>query len=62
MIGKCCSCGKIRWIFKNKNDTGYNQKACWKCYKQSAIYAKEYFNKNNKINLDFHPKENNLQY
>ena len=53
MIGKCCSCGKIRWIFKNKNDTGYNQKACWKCYKQSAIYAKEYFNKNNKINLDF---------
>lgn len=45
MIGKCACCKKIRWIFKNKNDTGYNQKMCYKCYRQSIIYAKEYLNK-----------------
>ena len=45
MIGKCACCKKFRWIFKNKNDTGYNQKMCYKCYRQSIIYAKEYLNK-----------------
>ena len=32
ILSKCICCKKIRWIFKNKNDKGYNQKMCRKCY------------------------------
>ena len=41
MIGKCSCCKKIKWIFKNKKDTLYNQKACWKCYCNSVEVARE---------------------
>lgn len=41
MIGKCCCCNKIKWIFKNKNDGGYNHKMCGKCYDNSIRLAIE---------------------
>lgn len=42
MIGRCSCCKKIKWIFKNKYDGGYNQKACWKCYCNSIEEAKNF--------------------
>lgn len=41
MISRCCCCKKIKWIFKNRYDTTYNQKACWKCYCNSVKVAKK---------------------
>lgn len=41
MINRCCSCKKIRWIYKNRIDVGYNQRACESCYKKSIELAKE---------------------
>lgn len=32
MLGRCTCCKRIKWMHKNKNDLGYNQKLCWKCY------------------------------
>lgn len=42
MLGKCTCCKKIKWIYKNKNDIGYNQKACWKCYSESVKEAQKF--------------------
>ena len=41
MIGRYYSCKKIKLIYKNKIDAGYNQKACESCYKKSIELAKE---------------------
>ena len=46
MIGKCSCCKKIKWIYKNKHDGGYNQKACWKCYCNSIEIAKNFHKEN----------------
>jgi hypothetical protein len=47
IIGKCSCCGKIKFIFKNKDDGGYDQSMCAKCYENSWKFAEE-FHKNNK--------------
>ena len=41
MISRCCCCKKIKWIFKNRYDATYNQKACWECYCNSVKVAKK---------------------
>ena len=53
MIGRCSGCKKIKWIFKNKHDGGYNQKACWKCYCNSIEEAKKFHAENKHIKEDF---------
>ena len=42
MIGRCSCCKKIKWIFKNNCDYGYNQRACWECYCNSIKEAKKF--------------------